>query len=103
MDAGTEEWVLCPSPTDLESSSSALQWLSAEGWVLQIEAAEHGYHLGSEQYRRKRSQSPGFRMEDRTPEPSHHRQHAGGVIPVLGESFDPLGFLKRTPEAPVLP
>jgi polysaccharide deacetylase 2 family uncharacterized protein YibQ len=103
---GQEEWVLVPQSPGLDLESSLFQLCSGfllEGWVLQIEAAEHGYHLGfwsSTEGSDHRVLALEWKIERLNPH--NYRQHAGGVIPVLGESFDPLGFLKRTPEAPVL-
>ena len=77
--------------------------LLGQGWALQLERTEHGYYLGfwsslpgSEQ----RVLALQWRLE--LLNPRNYRQHAAGLVPVLGQYFDPQGHLKRTPQAPVL-
>ena len=102
----SEEWVLVPQSPGLDLTGVLFQLCSdllGQGWALQLERTEHGYYLGfwsslpgSEQ----RVLALQWRLE--LLNPRNYRQHAAGLVPVLGQYFDPQGHLKRTPQAPVL-
>lgn len=110
VDAGwvqsQEEWVLVPERPGLELTAPILQLCSAllsEGWALQLEQTEHGYSLGfwsTAEGSEQRVLALDWRIEQLNPH--NYRQYAAGVVPVLGELFDPAGYLKGTAEAPVL-
>ncbi len=101
-----EHWVLVPTAPDLDLESQLFRLCSellSAGWVLQLEAVEHGYNLGfwsAIAGSGQKVMALQWQIERLTPK--NYQQHAGGAIPVLGEFFDPTGFRKGTPEAPVL-
>lgn len=101
-----EQWVLVPREPGLDLTGFLFQLCSAfleEGWALQLEAAEYGYTLGFWSHVQGSSQrvlALEWQLEELNPR--NYREHAAGLVPVLGEYFDPLGFARRTPQAPVL-
>lgn len=103
---GWEKWVLVPSSHDLRLSQAIFEiseiYLNA-GWLIQLEITDHGYNLGFW------SNIPGidqkvlaFTWEIELLNPHNYSYYCADMIPVMGELFDPEGYIRRTPEAPVL-
>lgn len=102
---GQETWVLVPTKPHLDLAPPLFQLCQAflqEGWVLQLETGEYGYKLGfwSTLEDGERVLSLVWHLEQLSPR--NYSQHQGEVVLVLGQPFDPRGFLKGTPERPVL-
>lgn len=102
---GQETWVLVPTKPDLDLAPSLFQLCQAllqDGWVLQLETVEYGYKLGfwSSLEDGERVLTLVWNLEQLSPK--NYSQHQGEVVQVLGEPFDARGFLKGTPERPVL-
>ncbi|NLL42436.1 MAG: divergent polysaccharide deacetylase family protein [Firmicutes bacterium] len=103
---GQEKLVLVPSRHDLSLSEAILQLTSGfleQGWMIQLEAVEHGYILGFW------GSLPGleqrvlaYKWQVELVNPRNYDYYFGGLISVMGEPFDPEGFRKGTPESPVL-
>ena len=103
---GRETLVLVPLRYEAKLSSLVMQ-LSASfleaGWMIQLEATDHGYSIGFW------SSVPGwdhkvlaYLWDIELLNPQNYDYHYGGFIPVMGQLFDPEGFRRGTPEAPVL-
>lgn len=101
-----EKWVLVPLSPEHNLSWTIFdlceEYLKA-GWLLQMESTEHGYTLGfwgnvsgSEQ------RVLALLWEIELLNPHNYSHHYGGFIPVMDTLFDPEGYLKKTPQAPVL-
>ncbi len=103
---GQETLVLVPERHDIRLSTAVLRLSGLfleEGWMIQLEATEHGYTIGFW------SRVPGSEERVLAYEwhivllnPQNYDYYYGGLISVMGQPFDPKGFIKGTPEAPVL-
>lgn len=103
---GEETLILVPERHDLSLASAILQlsgYFLDEGWLIQLEANAHGYTMGFW------SSVPGWNQRVLAYEwriellnPQNYDYYYGGFISVMGEPFDPKGFMARTPERPVL-
>lgn len=103
---GQETWVLVPRRYDQRLSTSIFALCGdflEQGWLIQIEATLSGYTIGFW------SGVPGldhkvlaFLWHIELLNPRNYGDYSMGYISVMGESFDPEGFLRGTPQAPVL-
>jgi polysaccharide deacetylase 2 family uncharacterized protein YibQ len=103
---GQETLVLVPERHDLKLSRAILQLVGLfleEGWTIQLEAQEQGYVLGFW------SRVPGlddkvlaYEWHIELLNPKNYDYYYGGAISVMGQAFDPQGYRKGTPEAPVV-
>ena len=103
---GQETLVLVPQSHDLIRLSSAIFDLCAafleDGWSIQLEASDHGYAIGFwSSLPRGDRRVLSFLWQIELLNPHNYSQYQGGLIAVMGELFDPEGFLKGTPEAPI--
>ena len=103
---GRETLVLVPQRYDLKLASSVLQMSASfleAGWMIQLEATDHGYTIAFW------SRVPGwdhrvlsYLWDIELLNPENYGHHYGGFISVMGQFFDPAGFRRGTPQAPVL-
>lgn len=103
---GEETLILVSERHDLNLATAILQlsgYFLEEGWLIQLEANEHGYTMGFW------SSVPGWDQRVLAYEwriellnPQNYDYYYGGFISVMSEPFDPKGFVRGTPEAPVL-
>lgn len=103
---GRETWVFVPRSFGQSFSGPMLELCGtflAEGWLIQIEADEHGYNLGFW------SAIPGsehkvlvYTWHLEVLNPKNYSQYRMGFFPVMGELFDPFDLERATPAAPVL-
>ncbi len=103
---GQETFVLVPQEPNLKLVSAIFELCATfleEGWMIQLEATDHGYTIG---FWSHISGQEGWVLthlwQIELLSPHNYAYHYGGFIPVMGELFDPAGFLKGTPQAPVL-
>lgn len=103
---GREKWVLLPQSYDLNLSSSMFSLFDdflAAGWLMQIERTAHGYTIGFMSNIPDDEQKVlGLVWEIELLNPHNYNEYMGGMIPVMGDLFDPQAFMRGTPEAPVL-
>jgi polysaccharide deacetylase 2 family uncharacterized protein YibQ len=103
---GQETLVLVPERHELRLSRAVLQLAElflAEGWKIQLESSEHGYTLGFwSSVSEMDSQVLAYEWKIELLNPQNYDYYYGGFISVLGERFDPGGFLRKTPQSPVL-
>lgn len=102
---GLEHWVLVPTEPELDLGAALFRLCSEflhQGWPLQLEAREHGYTLGFLSSVQGGQEVLALKWQLDQLNPRNYGEHVGGIIPVLGEPFDPAAFRKGTPEAPLL-
>lgn len=103
---GQETLVLVPERYDRKLSNAVLHLgglYLEEGWTIQLEAQDHGYTMGFwSNIAESESRVLAYEWRIELLNPQNYDYHYGSLIPVMGEPFDPEGFRKRTPQAPVL-
>ena len=103
---GQETLVLVPERHDIRLSRAVLQLSELfldEGWMIQLEANEYGYTIGFWGHvAGSQARVLAYEWQIELLNPQNYDYYYGGLISVMGEPFDPKGFMKGTPEAPVL-
>ncbi|NMB01759.1 MAG: divergent polysaccharide deacetylase family protein [Firmicutes bacterium] len=103
---GTEKWVVVPLSHDLKLSQVFFQLLEQfldAGWLIQMEVSDHGYTLGFwSNVEGSEQKVLALLWEIELLNPRNYGHFYGDLIPVMGELFDPEGYLKGTPQAPLL-
>ena len=79
------------------------EFLLEEGWMIQLEAADHGYTLGVWSDLPQLGQKVlAYEWQIDLLNPKNYDYYYGGWISVLGEPFDPESYVRRTPQSPLL-
>lgn len=103
---GQETWVLVPGSVEHKLTTGLWElvgYFLDQGWSMQIEAQDQGYSLGFW------SALPGWdqrvlayvwQLELLTPH--NYQVYSRGLLPVLGELFDPQDYLRGTVQSPIL-
>lgn len=103
---GQETLILVPERHDIRLSRAVLQLSELfldEGWMIQLEANEYGYTIGFWGHvAGSQARVLAYEWQIELLNPQNYDYYYGGLISVMGEPFDPKGFMKGTPEAPVL-
>lgn len=103
---GQETLILVPERHDIRLSRAVLQLSELfldEGWMIQLEANEYGYTIGFWGHvPGSQARVLAYEWQIELLNPQNYDYYYGGLISVMGEPFDPKGFMKGTPEAPVL-